>query len=242
MRTAELQSRLRALGFDPGPTDGLYGELTEEAVFDALDKYTPLVELVPEEHVVPQEWMPSADMERIVCHWTAGAWKASSHDVNYYHILIEDDGKLVRGAYSIKDNVNTGDGRYAPHTKNCNTGSIGVSVCCMANAVENPFDAGKYPMTETQWKTLATVVADLCHNYSIPVTERTVLSHAEVQGTLGISQSGKWDYTRLAFDASCKGAKACGDRLRNDVSVRMQIATNPAKVETTVSPTPTVIP
>jgi peptidoglycan hydrolase-like protein with peptidoglycan-binding domain len=118
MRTAELQSRLRALGFDPGPTDGIYGELT--------------------------------------------------------------------------------------------------------------FDAGKYPMTQTQWDILAGVVSELCQAYSIPVTPSTVLSHAEVQGTLGIAQSGKWDYTRLAFDLNVKGAKACGDKLRAAVKsagVSPQVAT-----------------
>jgi len=36
--------------------------------------------------------------------------------------LIEDDGNLVRGAHSIADNVSTTDGRYAAHTRGCNTG------------------------------------------------------------------------------------------------------------------------
>jgi hypothetical protein len=134
MRTAELQSTLRALGFDPGPSDGVYGELTEEAVFDALEEYAPPVELAYDpSYVVPGEWLPECPMQRVIFHWTAGAWKAStSSDVPHYHILIEDDGRLVRGSYSIKDNVDTSDGRYAAHTKNCNTGSIGVSLCCMA--------------------------------------------------------------------------------------------------------------
>jgi len=219
MRTAELQSRLRALGLDPGPSDGIYGTLTEEAVFDALDLYAPAVEVAG--GLIPAEWVPPCVMQRIICHWTAGAYTANATDLNYYHILIEGDGELCRGVYSIKDNVNTSDGRYAAHTKNCNTGSIGVSLCCMAGAVESPFSAGKFPMTETQWNTLTAVVAELCHAYSVSVTRETVLSHAEVQGTLGIAQSGKWDYTKLAFDPSMSGAKACGDRLRNDVSARM---------------------
>ncbi|PLU82213.1 N-acetylmuramoyl-L-alanine amidase, partial [Sinorhizobium medicae] len=40
--------------------------------------------------------MPAAKMGRIICHWTAGAHKASDFDRGHYHILIEDDGKLVR--------------------------------------------------------------------------------------------------------------------------------------------------
>lgn len=71
-------------------------------------------------------------MRRIVCHWTAGSHKASALDRTHYHILIEDDGNLVRGTHPISDNVSTADGNYAAHTRRLNTGSIGVSVCCMA--------------------------------------------------------------------------------------------------------------
>ena len=212
MRTAELQSRLRALGLDPGPSDGIYGELTEEAVFDALDLYAPAVE-VPG-GLIPAEWVPPCVMERIICHWTAGAHTANATDLNYYHILIEGDGELCRGVYSIKDNVNTGDGRYAAHTKNCNTGSIGISLCGMAEATESPFSAGKYPINEKQWQTLARAIVDLCERYAIPVTRSTVLSHAEVQPTLGIAQSGKWDIARLPWDASVQGPIPVGDRMR----------------------------
>lgn len=35
-------------------------------------------------------------------------------------------------------------------------------------------------MTAVQWKTLADVLADLCRRCGIPVTPKTVLSHAEV--------------------------------------------------------------
>jgi len=242
MRTAELQDRLRWLGFDPGPTDGLYGEHTEEAIFDCLDRYTPPPP-PPTTHVVPPAWMPVCTMERVICHWTAGAHKANaSYDIPAYHILIEGDGHLVRGSYSIKDNIDTSDGRYAAHTKNCNGGSIGVSLCCMAGSVENPFDPGPYPMLEQQWTMLLAVVADLCKTYAIPVTPETVLSHAEVQGTLGITQSGKWDYTQLAFDGSVKGARACGDKLRNDVTARMAEDIDMTLAIASATPSPVVIP
>jgi len=237
VRTDELQMRLRSLGFDPGPTDGIYGEMTEEAVFDALDKYAPAVELPS--GIIPMEWLPVCQMERVICHWTAGAYKASVDDVHAYHILIEDTGNLVRGSYSIKDNVDTSDGRYAAHTKNCNSGSIGVSLCCMAGAVESPFNPGKYPMTQKQFDMLAQVVAELCDTYDIPVEPETVLTHAEVQGTLGITQSGKWDYTRLAFAPEINGAKACGDMLRSAVTESWaSLMTAPPAVA--VSPSPDV--
>lgn len=171
---------------------------------------------------IPPEWMPKVSMQRIVVHWTAGGHQASEFDRGHYHILIESDGKLVRGKHSIADNVDISDGNYAAHTANCNTGSIGVSLCCMAGAVESPFKAGSAPMTRAQWDALSDVVADLCRHYKIAVTPKTVLSHAEVQSNLGIKQNGKWDITRLAFDPSVVGARACGDKLRAAVAAKLK--------------------
>lgn len=169
------------------------------------------------------DWMPNAKMERIVVHWTAGNTKASKLDREHYHILIEADGTLVRGIPTIDKNQRPAKAGYAAHTRNCNSGSIGVSLCCMAGAVESPFSSGSAPMSKTQWDALPGVLADLCKRYGIPVTPQTVLSHAEVQGTLGIKQSGKWDIARLSFDPSVKGAKACGDIFRASTKALMEI-------------------
>lgn len=219
----DVQRKLLAMDF-PLPifgADGKPGDETWTAMNAALDelakvrglphpKPTPAVK-----SLVPTDWLPDAKMVRVICHWTAGQHKASDFDRSHYHVLIEDDGKIVRGKPSIKLNetVKTGSG-YAAHTLGCNTGSIGVSLCCMAGAMESPYVAGPAPMTRAQWDALAVVVADLCRRYGIAVTDKTVLSHAEVENNLGIKQRGKWDFTRLAFDPSIKGAKACGDLLR----------------------------
>jgi N-acetyl-anhydromuramyl-L-alanine amidase AmpD len=158
-------------------------------------------------------------MSRAILHWTAGSHRASSLDRSHYHILIEGNGALVRGNPSIVLNDAGGTKKgYAAHTLNCNTGSIGVALCCMAGAVERPFKAGSAPMTLAQWQMLPRVVADLCRRYTIPVTPKTVLSHAEVQANLGVAQRGKWDIARLAFNPSVVGSKACGDILRDRVS------------------------
>ena len=150
--------------------------------------------------LVKKEWMPSCSMKRIICHWTAGGHRASQLDKAHYHILVEKDGRLVRGTHSIADNVSTGDGVYAAHTLGANTGSIGVSACSMAGAVEKPFSPGPSPMLELQWRTMAQVVAELCRAYQIPVTPGTVLGHGEVQANLGITQKGKWDPMVLPWD------------------------------------------
>ncbi len=156
---------------------------------------------------VPAEWMPNAKAERIICHWTAGGYKASPLDRKHYHILVEDDGEIIRGYNSIADNDRTTDGVYAAHTLGLNTGSIGVAVCCMADATETPFDAGRFPMTEVQWERMAQIAAELCHRYGLPVTERTVLGHGEVQHNLGIKQKGKWDPLVLPWRSNLSRTK-----------------------------------
>lgn len=138
------------------------------------------------------QWTPPCDMKRIIVHWTAGAYRASGLDKQHYHILIQGDGSLVRGDHSIASNEHS-TGPRASHTLNCNTCSIGVAVCCMSGAQESPFDAGQFPMTETQWDAMARVVAELCERYDIPVTSQTVLAHGEVEKNLNIKQRGKWD-------------------------------------------------
>jgi N-acetyl-anhydromuramyl-L-alanine amidase AmpD len=142
---------------------------------------------------ISRDWLPRYSMKRIICHWTTGAYKASSIDRAHYHILIEQDGTLIRGTHSIEDNVSTKDGGYAAHTLKLNTGSIGLAVCCMANVAEKPFDPGPFPMTQKQWRTMAQVAAELCQFYGIPVTPQTVLGHGEVERHLGIDQARKWD-------------------------------------------------
>ena len=171
--------------------------------------------------VLPAEWLPKVKMNRVILHWSAGAWKASALDKEHYHFIVENTGNVVKGDHSIADNVNTADDDYAAHTRGCNTGSIGVSMACMAGAIESPFSAGKFPMTEGQWYKAAEVVAQLANFYGIPVTDKTILSHAEVQKNLGIQQAGKWDVARLPFDPSTVGAKACGDKFRAMVKARM---------------------
>jgi hypothetical protein len=73
-------------------------------------------------------------------------------------------------------------------------------------------------MTKIQWDGMCRGIAQLCQFYDIPVTSRTVLSHAEVQVTLGIKQAGKWDISRLPWDPDFVGAHACGELLRATVS------------------------
>lgn len=171
--------------------------------------------------VINPNWLQPVKMRAIVAHWSAGAHTVSELDKEHYHIIVSGKGEIVKGDHDISDNVTTSDNDYAAHTRGFNTGVIGVSMACMAGAIENPYNPGNFPMTKVQWETLMLVIANLAAFYKIPVTDRTILSHAEVQGTLGIQQAGKWDFTRLAFDPTVKGAKQCGDRMRREVAAIM---------------------
>ncbi len=228
----DLQRRLIALGFSLPKygADGDPGSETIAAMGMALDELVTRrggVEPVPAPAkpgpatLLPADWMPDAKMQRVIVHWTAGTHTASEIDRGHYHVLIEGSGNPVRGKASIKLNEAPAKAGYAAHTLNCNSASIGVSMCCMGGAIESPFSAGKYPMTRDQWDAMTSAVADLCRRYSIPVTDKTVLSHAEVQNNLGIQQRGKWDFTRLAFEPSVVGAKACGDKMRAEVRAKL---------------------
>lgn len=234
--TKSLQVRLMANGMSVGSAgaDGKMGQSTHAALQAVMDKAgLTAVSLTNEPKepadapmsgierpvltTIPALWMPDAKMLRIHMHWTAGSYTVSEEDLEHYHFIIDGDCKLHKGVHSVKDNEVIHGTNYAAHTLNANSGAIGVSLACMAGAIESPFDAGKYPMKPTQFAALCDVVAQLAHRYSIPVDRKTILSHAEVQPTLGIQQRGKWDYTRLPFDPHTVGAVQVGDKIRDIV-------------------------
>lgn len=160
-------------------------------------------------------------MKRVVIHWTAGGHKANAIDKRHYHLLIEGDGAVVPGDKLPEANADCTDGDYAAHTRALNTGSIGVAVCAMHGAQERPFRAGAYPITDVQMDALIETVADLCATYSIPVDRRTVLTHAEVEPTLGVAQRGKWDITWLPDMPAPDDPVRVGDRIRQWVRQSM---------------------
>lgn len=156
-------------------------------------------------------------MKRIIIHWTAGGHKPSALDLSHYHYVIAGDGAVHTGKWPVSANAKPVAGKYAAHTLNCNTGSIGVSLAAMAGAVERPFNAGKSPVTAAQEDALTKLLVKLCDEYGIPVSRETVLTHAEVQPTLGIKQKGKWDVCWLPGMSAPHGAVEVGDILRKRV-------------------------
>lgn len=176
-------------------------------------------------------------MERIILHWSAGAHTASTLDLAHYHFVIDGQGRVHKGKHPVSANAGPlRAGAYAAHTLNANTGSIGVALAAMAGAQERPFRAGKYPITPAQVDALAALCADLCRQYDIPVSRQTVLSHAEVQPTLGITQRGKWDVTWLPGMSEPGAPVAVGDMIR--ARIVAELAPKPGAQPTPAPPNP----
>lgn len=164
-------------------------------------------------------------LKRIIIHWTAGSHTPNQTDLKAYHYVIDGKGGVHAGKFTPEDNLSTGDGKYAAHTLNCNTGSIGVSLAAMAGAVERPFNSGKFPITAAQEKALTDLLVMLSKQHGIPVSRETILTHAEVQPTLGIAQKNKWDITWLPGMTQPGNPIAIGDLLRE----RVRVASNMKK-------------
>lgn len=209
-QTRSIQSAVASLGHDPGPVDGHFGAKTAAGV-EAW--------LAAEGGPKPATVAASGAMKRIHWHWTAGghAWNALAAE--HYHFGIDGAAQVHEGDHTPEDNISTADNDYAAHTYRANTGAIGVAVCAMAGASEvgGRINWGSAPMLDQQINGLIRLTAELCDRYGIPVTRETVLSHAEVEPTLGIAQRGKWDIRCLPGDYSLRPAVEVGDVLRDRV-------------------------
>lgn len=213
---ADIQRGLNDLGYGLLETDGIPGPKSLAALLRCHQMGgAPKAATVPVTH-------SASGLSRIVIHWSAGTYSVSSLDREHYHFAIGGDGAIVPGQHTPEDNINTADGDYAAHTLNCNTGSIGVAFAAMAGATESPFSAGAYPITDTQIAALVGLCARLAKQYGIPVTRQTILSHAEVQPTLGIIQRGKWDVAWLPGMRGPADPVAVGDTLRAKIMAAMQ--------------------
>ena len=172
-----------------------------------------------------------ANMSRIVWHWSAGGHKANATDKERYHIIIEGDANVVLGDHPISANEvlkNPNDSStYAAHTRSLNTGSIGVALAAMRGAKERPFSPGPSPITDAQVEALVEQTAKLCRQFNIPVTRQTVLSHAEVEPTLGVKQRNKWDIMWLPGMTKVGDPVAIGDALRTKVDAKLRETRRP---------------
>lgn len=136
-------------------------------------------------------------MNKIIIHWTAGTYKANMTDMQHYHYLIEDDGKIVNGIYKPEANLNCQDGVYAAHCGGGNTRAIGIAMCGMAGFV-NKTKIGNYPLTKIQCERCFKLIAEVSKQYNIKIEPNTVMTHYEFgKKNSNTSSAGKIDIIYL---------------------------------------------
>ncbi len=163
------------------------------------------------------------DLSRIILNWTAGRHTVSPTDRINYHEIIAGDGTRVPGLLPPEANLPPlQPGQYVAHARGLNTGSIGLAMAGMLHTQQRPFKRGDFPITIAQVEGLCDAVVDYALRYDIPVTRETVLTHAEVEVTLGVPQNFKWDVTWLPDMEKPGDPVEVGDRLRKMVSTALE--------------------
>lgn len=136
-------------------------------------------------------------MKKIILHWTAGRYYPTEFEKQFYHYLIDKEGKIYCGIYPPESNLNCNDGEYAAHTGGGNTGAIGVAMCSMYG-FKSKNNVGKYPITPVQFESCMDFCAQLCKKYSIQITQDNVMTHYEFgQKNPQTSSKGKIDIIYL---------------------------------------------
>ena len=137
-------------------------------------------------------------MTRIVLHHSGSAGKPTADDLEHYHRIVDAGGMVHSGRHPISANApgrKLAPGTYAAHTAGLNTGAIGLAMSAMHGARwDDPQGSTKCFPTERQVDAFIREAARLCRVYGIQPTRKTVLTHAEVQTTLGVRQAAKWDF------------------------------------------------
>lgn len=158
-------------------------------------------------------------IKRIHWHWTGGAPGINAKESDSYNFVITwPEGEVIACVPVARQIPPLINGAYAAHTRGANSNAIGISLDAMAGAVERPFKSGAYPVTQAQVDALVALSRKLGAQYGIPVTRATMLTHAEVQGTLRIKQRNKWDIMWLPGMAKTADPVMVGDMLRALVS------------------------
>ena len=180
-------------------------------------------------------------MNRITTHHSGGSYQPSSLDLSHYHRGVTGDGEVVSGKFDILANAPTRalrEGTYAAHTRGLNSGNIGLCAFSMGNAQwSNPRGSRLFP-TLSQIEALCKEAARLCLEWGIPAERETLLSHAEVEITLGVKQRGKWDFDySLLGRVTSRDPVAVGDEWRQEVRRYIGRPVQPAPVVDSIPPT-----
>lgn len=117
-------------------------------------------------------------INKIVIHWTAGRYYPSSFEKQFYHYLVDKEGRIYNGIYSPEDNIDCRDNEYAAHTGGGNTGAIGIAMCAMSG-FRSSTNVGNFPITPIQFEACMEYCAYLCKKYKLDINPQTVMTHYE---------------------------------------------------------------
>jgi len=169
-------------------------------------------------------------MNRIVLHHTGGPHRPTADDRRAYHRIVDVDGLVYDGRFPIEANApgRLRAGAYAAHCRGLNTGSIGLAMACMGDAVWASPRAGKWFPTPAQVSAFYDEAARLALRYGIPCTPKAILTHAEVQPRLGVFQKNKWDFDyALTGPIGPRNPLEVGEAIRSEISLRMGASPEP---------------
>lgn len=164
-------------------------------------------------------------------HHTGGTNKPCQEDLNAYHFLVDDLGRIYEGKYKPEDNINCNDGIYARHCGGGNTGCIGLSTCGNAGYdIKNKIT--KYPLTQKQIEALCCLAAYLSLKYKFSINETTTFTHYEFDQKRPKNQrEGKVDITYIPYLPNLAVASV-GNYLRNKIGwYVIQLKNNKYKYE-----------
>jgi hypothetical protein len=153
-------------------------------------------------------------LHSFVWHWTAGAKGIIQLERKSYNALADAEANVYDGLFRPEAQATYAVGRAASHSLNANSHRASVAMDCMAGARERPLRMGSAPMTDGHIDGMLSETAVWMKQFGILKSKFTTLSHAEIQGTLGIRQRNKWDITVLPGMTEVKSATWVGDHLR----------------------------
>ena len=155
-----------------------------------MPNYNP----VTEEMIRDMAREARSGIKNIYLHWTGGHYGKNEEA---YHLCIDRDGAVYLNCKSFLS--------FKTHTYMHNSGAIGIALLCgydghcwapagkIASRVDVAFendrmvqtdcaiiDYGEEPPTQQQIEVMAKIVAVLCRELCLPITEDTVMTHCEI--------------------------------------------------------------
>lgn len=152
---------------------------------------------------------------RITFHHTGGVYTPNARDKYCYHYLVDNKGKIYKGDFSVADNFNCTDNKYAAHCGEGNTKNIGIAFCGNYHFSWKT-KATSYPLTRIQLEAGFKLAAELCTKYNITISPETVFTHFEFDQRKK-KPEGKIDIIYLPPFPSVK-INTVGSFIRNKVS------------------------